>query len=81
MVANYGPSHVYKFTIYEDILLVVTKIPNGVKSFALTKVYWNGEVFIHKSEGTFFEENGVMAAYTIAQGQEWDGPESIDDYE
>ena len=80
VVATYGPSTVYKYTIYEDILLVVTKIPNGVKSFAFTKVYWNGDVFIHKSEGTFFEENGVMAAYTTAQDQEWDGPDSIDNY-
>lgn len=80
VVASYGPSKVYKFTIGEDILLVVTKIPNGVKSFAFTKIYWNGDVFIHKSEGTYFEENGVMADYTRAQGLEWDGPDSIDNY-
>lgn len=80
VVATYGPSTVYKFTIYEDILLVVTKIPNGVKSFAFTKVYWNGEVFIHKSEGTFFDENGVMAEFTIAQDQEWTGGDSMDFY-
>lgn len=80
VVASYGPSQIYKFTIYEDVLLVVTKIPNGVKSFAFAKVYWNGEVFVHKSEGTYFEENGVMAAFTRAQGLTWDGPDSIDDY-
>ena len=80
VVANYGPSHVYKFTIYEDILLVVTKIPNGVKSFGFAKIYWNGEVFVHKSEGTYFDENGVMAEYTIAQDQEWTGGDSIDFY-
>lgn len=79
VVATYGPSTVYKFVIYEDILLVVTKTPNGVKSFAFAKIYWNGEVFIHKSERTYFDENGVMADYTRAQGLEWDGPESIDD--
>ena len=80
VIASYGPSPVYKFAIYDDILLVVTQTPNGVKSFAFAKIYWNGEVFIHKSEGTFFDENGVMAAYTEAQDQEWTGGDSIDFY-
>lgn len=71
---------VYKRTIYEDILLVVTKLQNSIKSFAFAKIYWNGEVFIHKTEGTFFDENGVMAAYTIAQDQKWTGGDSIDFY-
>ena len=80
VTANYGESTVFEFTLYKDNIIVSTKIPNGVKHFALSKIEWNGEVFIHTSKGTFFEENGVRAAYTRAQDKEWDGPDSIDDY-
>lgn len=78
--ASYGASFVYEFALYEDKILVITKIPEGIKKFGLTEIEWNGEVFIHTSQGTFFEENGVKAAYTRAQGKEWTGPDSIDDY-
>lgn len=80
VVASYGNSTVYKHIIHENQLLVITKIPNGVKSFGLTRVTWNGKIFIHESMGTFFEENGVLAAYTRAQGLKWNGPEPIDDF-
>ena len=80
VTANYGASTVFEFTLYKDKIIVSTKIPNGVKSYALSEIEWNGEVFIHTSKGTFFEENGVRAAYTRAQDMEWDGPDSIDDY-
>lgn len=78
--ANYGVSKVYKTTIHDNQLLVVTKIPNGVKKFGLARVMWNGKVFVHEGMGTYFEENGVMAAFTRAQGLEWDGPDSVDNY-
>lgn len=77
--ATYGVSKLYKYAIHDNQLLVVTKIPNGAKNFGLARVMWNGKVFIHESMGTYFEENGVMAAFTRAQGLEWDGPGSIDD--
>ena len=80
VTTNYGASTVFEFTLYKDKIIVSTKIPNGVKSYALSEIEWNGEVFIHTSKGTFFEENGVRAAYTRAQDMEWDGPDSIDDY-
>jgi hypothetical protein len=78
--ASYGESTVYKHTICGEELLIITRIPNGVKSFALARVTWNGKAFIHESMGTYFQEDGVMAAFTRAQGLEWNGPESIDDY-
>lgn len=79
VTTTYGKSLVYKHTIHDNRLLVVTKIPNGVKNFGLVRVMWNGTVFVHESMGTYFDENGVMAAFTRAQGLEWDGPDSIDD--
>lgn len=80
VTASYGSSYIYEFTRYKDRLLVITKIPDGVKHFALTEIEWNGEVFIHKSHRTFFEENGVRAAYTRLQDKEWTGEDSIDFY-
>lgn len=77
---TYGNSIVYKFTIYDNQILVVTKISNGFKNFGLIRVTWNGEVFTHESMETFFDENGALAAFTRAQGLEWNGPDSIDDY-
>lgn len=78
--AQYGDSTVYKYTIHDKELLVITKIPNGVKDYALARVTWNGKAFIHESMGTYVQEVGVMAAFTRAQGLEWDGPDSIDNY-
>ena len=80
VTTNYGASTVFEFTLYKDKIIVSTKIPGGIKNYALSEIEWNGEVFIHTSKGTFFEENGVRAAYTRAQDLEWDGPDSIDDY-
>lgn len=77
--AKYGPSTVLEYTKHENAILVITKIPNA-KPFGLTEVSWTGEAFLHETMGTYFEENGVRAAYTRAQGLEWDGEESIDDY-
>lgn len=79
VTTTYGKSLVYKHTIHDNRLLVVTKIPNGVKNFGLVRVMWNGKVFVHEGMGTYFEENGVMAAFTRAQDLEWDGPDSLDD--
>lgn len=78
--ASYGSSLTYVFTKQENKIFVITSIPDGVKPYGLIEVEWNGEVFIHKSIRTFFDENGARAAYTRAQGLEWTGPDSIDDY-
>ena len=80
VTTNYGESTIFEFTLYEDKIIVSTKLPPGAKNFALSKIEWNGEVFIHTSIRTFLDENGVRAAYTRAQNLEWDGPDSIDDY-
>lgn len=80
VTTNYGESTVFEFTWYKDKIIVSTKIPSGIKNYALSEIEWNGKVFIHTSKGTFFDENGVRAAYVEAQDQEWDGPDPIDFY-
>lgn len=77
----YGASHIYEYTLDKNKIVIITKLPeNGLKNFALAEVLWNGQVFIHKALGTYFEENGARAAYMRELGQTWNGPESIDDY-
>lgn len=52
----------------------------SIKPYALSKIYVEDGKFIHESMGTFFEEQGVRKQFTLAQGQEWTGGDSIDDY-
>lgn len=61
-------------------ILVLSVNETGVKPYALSKIYNSGSKIIHESMGTFFEENGARKQFTIAQGLEWTGGESIDDY-
>lgn len=80
VTTTYGKSTIHDFTLFEDKIIVVTHIPEGVKSWGMAEVTWDGTKFVHSSKGTFFAENGVMAAFTIAQGKEWEGEDSIDMY-
>lgn len=79
-VSKYGESVTHEFTIYKEQILVVNHIPNGVKEWGLTKISWDGKCFIHEGIGTYFEENGALAEYTMAQDKKWEGEEPIDWY-
>lgn len=61
-------------------LLVAVLIGKGAKDYALCKIYKQGIQFIHQSIQTFFTLDGMMKRFTILQGKEWTGPDSIDDY-
>ena len=53
---------------------------DGVKRWALAKVYIEDGKFIHESEGTFFGEEGAEKYFQIALGNEWSGGDVFDDY-
>ena len=63
----------------EKVLLVMTHSEN-VKPWALAVVTYSNGVFAHENMGSFFDENGVKKRFTMAQGLEWTGGDSIDDY-
>ena len=63
----------------EKELFVIT-ISDNVKQFALAKVYIENEKFIHESLGSFFTLIGTQKQFCLAQGLEWNGEDSIDDY-
>lgn len=84
---RYGEYAVLDYVIIENgkTLVVVTKSRQGygfddAMSYGLVKIYHSGIQFIHESIRTFLSEDGVRKQFTILQGKEWNGPDSIDDY-
>lgn len=80
-------NNLYSSIVYDSVLineekyiLVITRSINGAKDFALAKITYKGGVFAHENMGSFFSEDGVKKRFTILQGKEWTGPDSIDDY-
>lgn len=61
-------------------ILVLSVNEGGIKPYALSKIYISDDKIIHESMGTFFEENGALKQFALAQGLEWTGGDSIDDY-
>lgn len=53
---------------------------NPVKPYSLAEISFEGNLFVHTSLGTFFTKEGAEKALTLAQGLEWTGGETIDDY-
>ncbi|CAL1519184.1 HNH endonuclease signature motif containing protein [Chitinophaga sp. MM2321] len=53
---------------------------NVVKPWALAEITYENGLFVHTSLGTFFTQEGAEKQYSLAQGLEWTGGESIDDY-
>jgi hypothetical protein len=47
---------------------------------SLARVTFEDGLYVHASHGTFFTEEGVDKQFTLAQGREWTGGDSIDDY-
>lgn len=78
---QYGESIVVSSEINESSkeLLVITETENAT-SYALAKVYIEGNVFVHESVRSFFTLIGAQKQFTLALGLEWDGEDSIDDY-
>lgn len=52
----------------------------SIKPWALAKITYENGIYYHKSEGSFFEEQGARKYFTLAQGKEWTGGEVFDDY-
>ncbi len=79
---QYGESKVVLTALSEssDELLVVCNNPQGIKEWSLAQVSIDDQFFVHESRGTFFTLEGATKQFTLAQGLEWEGGDSIDDY-
>ncbi len=78
---HYGESIVDGCEISENKSeLIVLTTSDGIKPFALAKVYIENGKFIHESLGTFFTSIGAQKRFNLSLGLEWTGEDSIDDY-
>ncbi|EGF54248.1 HNH endonuclease [Bacteroides clarus YIT 12056] len=81
---QYGASLIITsgFSVDKQDLYVMTESSEGegaIKRYALAKVTYENGLFIHTGR-TFFTKEGAEKQFTIAQGLEWKGGDSIDDY-
>lgn len=53
---------------------------NPIKPYSLAEITYQNDVFVHNSLGTFFEKDGAEKQFTIVQGLDWTGDDTIDDY-
>lgn len=79
---NLYSSSVLKNAISEDhqSLYVMSKSYSRMKPWVLAKITYEDAHFLHTSLGTFFEEEGAEKQFCLAQGLEWLGGNSIDDF-
>ena len=78
-------SLVSKGTISDDrqSLYVISESTDGinaVKPWALAKITFENGIFVHTSLHNFFTKEGAEKQFCLAQGLEWTGGDSIDDY-
>ena len=81
---QYTSSIIESFEISKDenTLWIMCKSgdENPIKPYSLAEVTYQNNVFVHNSLGTFFEKDGAEKQFTLAQGLEWTGGDTIDDY-
>lgn len=77
---QYDETILIECAIVEDYLLVLSKTNqiNAIKSWYLCHIV-KEEQFIHENLGSFFTEEGARKQFTLQQGLEWTGGETIDD--
>jgi hypothetical protein len=82
---NFYSSSVLKSSASEDkqsisVMTESTGGKNSVKPWALAKITFENGQFVHTSLGSFFSQEGAEKQFCLAQGLEWNGGDSIDDY-
>ncbi len=56
------------------------RMENPIKPWSLAQITYENGLYIHTSHGTFFSKEGAEKQFCLAQGLEWTGGDSIDDY-
>ena len=74
---RYGENTVVEAAIGPDktLSVVCNMPPNSVKHFTHAKVSVEGKAFCHKSDGTFFSQEGAMKAHCMTIGAPYDAYE------
>ena len=74
---QYGDANVFYDKYYS---YTFRKEEDPIKPYSLAEMTYQNNVIVHDSLGTFFEKVGVEKQFTLNQGLEWTGGDSIDDY-
>lgn len=81
---QYTSSIIERFAVSKDEktlwIMCESGDENPIKPYSLAEVTNQNNVFVHNSLGTFFEKDGAEKQFTLAQGLEWTGGDTIDDY-
>lgn len=82
---NLYSSLVFKSSASEDkqtiyVISESTGDKYSIKPLALAKITFENGKFVHTSLGSFFSPEGAEKQFCLAQGLEWHGGDSIDDY-
>lgn len=78
---QYGKSTIVKYASVDNkAIVIITAIPSSIKPFALVKVTYENGYYLHTNLGSFSTDEGAEKQFTLAQGLEWTGGDSIDDY-
>lgn len=72
---------VLDFALCSKAIFVICKFDErSVKHFALVEIIYKNNFFVHINRGSFFEEQGAYKYWTLAQGLEWSGGDTFDDF-
>ena len=79
---DFWTSEVLESALYDEGhgLVVMTAPKDGGMKLGVAKVYIEDGKILHETVGTYFSEVGALKDFTITQGLEWMGGDSIDDY-
>lgn len=71
----------FAFSQNHNSIFIICKFEQqAMKPYALVQVVFENQSFVHINLGSFFSQIGACKQYTLAQGLEYSGEDSIDDY-
>ena len=77
---QYGKSSIVKYGLADDCIYLITTMTSGPKGWAVAKITFEDGYYLHESLGSFFTDEGAEKRFTLAQGLEWTGGDTFDDY-
>ena len=77
---QYGQSLVVDVSCSETQLVVLTRVTDSVKDWAVAHISTANEFFYHRSEGTFYQLAGAVKEFANLSGEEHGIGETFDDY-
>ncbi len=61
-------------------IMCSTTEKNAMKPWSLAEVTFENNIFVHENMGSFFKKEGAEKNFVLAQGLEWTGGDTFDDF-